>query len=113
MAKRTRHTYSPRKRATILAAAQRDNLTANDVKKKFGVVPVTYYSWRKKEGLTGDRGRKATLPALRNNGAVFTARVQAKVRAIVPRIVRDEVARSLGAFFASSRGPGRPRKVLS
>jgi len=56
---------------------------------------------------------KETLPTLHNNGAVFTARVQAKVRAIVPRIVRDEVARSLGAFFASSRGPGRPRKVLS
>jgi transposase-like protein len=111
MAKRTRHTYAPRTRAAILAAAGRDGLTANDVKKKFGVVPVTYYSWRKKEGLTGPRGRKATLPALRNNGTAFTA-VQAKGRAIMPRIVREEVARSLGAFFASSRGPARPRKAL-
>src|SRR5690348_5039235 len=83
MAKRARHTYAPRQRAAILAAAQRHGLTANDVKKKFGVVPVTYYSWRKKEGLTGPRGRKATLTALRNNGAAFTAQVQAKVRAIM------------------------------
>lgn len=112
MAKRTRHTYTPRKRAAILAVAQRDGLTANDVKKKFGVVPVTYYSWRKKEGLTGPRGRKPTLPALGSNGAVLTAEVQARVRALMPTIVREEVARSLGAFFGSSRGPGRPRKVL-
>ena len=111
MSKRTRHTYAPRQRAAILAAAQRHGLTANDVKKKFGVVPVTYYSWRKKEGLTGPRGRKATLPALRNNGVALTE-VQATVRAIMPKIVREEVARSLGAFFASSRGAGRPRKAL-
>jgi len=102
MAKRTRHTYAPRQRAAILAAAQRHGLTAKDVKKKFGVVPVTYYSWRKKEGLTGHRGRTATLSALRNNGAALTA-VQAEVRAIMPRIVREEVARSLGVFFATSR----------
>jgi transposase-like protein len=112
MAKRTRHTYTPRKRAAILAAAVRENLTANDVKKKFGVVPVTYYSWRKKEGLSGPRGRKPTLPALRNNGAAIAPQVQARVRALMPTIVREEVARSLGAFFGSSRGPGRPRKTL-
>ena len=47
MAKRPRKTYTNEKRAEILAAAQKDNLTANDVKKKFGVTPVTYFSWRK------------------------------------------------------------------
>jgi len=112
MAKRARHTYTSRKRAAILAAAVRENLTANDVKQKFGVVPVTYYSWRKKEGLTGPRGRKPTLSALHNNGVAFTAQVQANVRALMPGIIREEVARSLGTFFASSRGPGRPRKTL-
>ena len=110
MAKRTRHTYTHRKRAAILAAAQRQNLTANDVQKKFGVVPVTYYSWRKREGLIGPRGRK---PApVRSDGAAYPAQVQAQVRALMPRIVREEVDRSLGTFFASRRGPGRPRKVL-
>ena len=112
MVKRTRHTYTARKRATILAVAMRDGLTADDVKKKFGVVPVTYYSWRKKEGLTGPRGRKPTLQALRSNGAALTAQVHAEVRTLMPRIVREEVARSLGTFFASSRGPGRPRKAI-
>ena len=55
MAKRPRKTYTPQKRAEILTAAQKENLTANDVKRKFGVTPVTYYSWRKKEGLVGSK----------------------------------------------------------
>ena len=110
MARRVRHTYTPRTRAAILAAAERENLTANDVKKKFGVVPVTYYSWRKKGGLTGPRGRKPAVQL--GDGAAHTARMQVRVRAMMPRIVREEVARSLGTLFASSRGPGRPRKVL-
>src|SRR5437764_15281863 len=55
MAKRARKTYTEARRTEILAAAQKENLTANDVKKKFGVTPVTYYSWRKKEGVGGRR----------------------------------------------------------
>lgn len=112
MAKRTRHTYTPRRRAAILAAAQRENLTANDVQKKFGVVPVTYYSWRKKEGLVGRRGRKPKWLASSSDGAAHTAQVQARVRALMPGIVREEVARSLWTFFASGRRAGRPRKML-
>ena len=108
MASRVRHTYTPRTRVAILVAAQRENLTANDVRKKFGVVPVTYYSWRKKAGLTGPWGGKPQ----RGDGAAYTARMQVRVRAMMPRIVREEVARFLGTFFPSNRGPGRPRKVL-
>src|SRR5437773_12355871 len=84
MAKRPRKTYTPQKRAEILAAAQRESLTANDVKKKYGVTPVTYYSWRKKEGLVGRRGRRPGLLALSGGGTVAArarAGVEAKVRA--------------------------------
>jgi len=115
MAKRPRKTYTPQKRAEILAAAQRESLTANDVKKKFGVTPVTYYSWRKKEGLVGRRGRRPGLLALSGGGTVATqvrAGVQAKVRAVMPGIVREEVTSYLNTLFASSRRPGRPRKLL-
>ena len=116
MAKRARNTYTPLKRAAILAAAQRGNLTANDVKKKFGVTPVTYYSWRKKEGPVGRRGRRQGLPALSGSSSTLTAQlrtdVRAKVRALVPGIVREEVSSYLSAAFASNRGPGRPRKIL-
>ena len=115
MAKRPRKTYTPQKRAEILAAAQRESLTANDVKKKYGVTPVTYYSWRKKEGLVGRRGRRPGLLALSGGGTVATqvrAGVQAKVRAVMPGIVREEVTSYLNTLFASSRRPGRPRKLL-
>lgn len=116
MAKRARKTYTQQKRAEILAAAQRDNLTANDVKRKYGVTPVTYYSWRKKEGLIGRRGRRPGLIALSGaRGTIATqvrAGVQAKVRAVMPGIVREEVTNYLNTLFASSRRPGRPRKLL-
>jgi transposase-like protein len=116
MAKRPRKSYTPQKRAEILAAAQKSNLTANEVKKKFGVTPVTYYSWRKKEGLVGRRGRRPSLLTQSGAGANIAnqlrAGVQAKVRAIMPGIVREEVTTYLNTLFASHRRPGRPRKLL-
>ena len=115
MAKRARKTYTPHRRAEILTAAQRENLTANDVKKKFGVTPVTYYSWRKKEGLIGRRGRRPGVLSLSGSSGIATqvrAGVQAKVRAVMPGIVREEVTSYLNTLFASGRRPGRPRKLL-
>ena len=116
MAKRARKTYTVQKRAEILAAAQRENLTANDVKKKFGVTPVTYYSWRKKEGLVGRRGRRPGVLTLAGGGGNIAvqvrAGVQAKVRAVMPGIVREEVTNYLNTLFTAHRRPGRPRKTL-
>ena len=95
MAKRERKTYSDSQREEILATAIKDGLTAEDVQKKYGVKPVTYYSWRKKKGIKGPRGRK---PASAKAGVVarsgdlssqVRAGVQAKVRelAALPRLV--------------------------
>ncbi len=117
MAKRPRKTYTAEKRAEILAAATKDNLTANQVKKQFGVTPVTYYSWRKKEGLVGRRGRRPSLLTQGGGDSSIAtqvrAGVQAKVRAVLPNIVREEVTTYLNALFAGpKRGPGRPRKTL-
>ena len=50
--------YTAAERAKVLAAAKAENLTALQIQKKFGVTPVTYYSWRKKSGLTRRRGRR-------------------------------------------------------
>ena len=116
MPKRPRKTYSPQKRAEILSAAQKENLTANDVKRKFGVTPVTYYSWRKKEGLVGRRGRRPSLLTQSGSGNQIAvqvrAGVQAKVRAVMPGIVREEVTNYLNTLFTMHRGPGRPKKML-
>lgn len=93
---------TPAERAKILAAADREGLTALQVQKRFGVKPVTYYSWRKKAGLKGPRGRKpASAPAAgrRMPGAGLEgqvrAGVQARVREILPQVVREEVAQYL------------------
>ncbi len=124
MAKRPKKSYTEKQRQDILDAAAKDDLTAEQVHKKFGVKPVTYYSWRKKRGIVGKRGRRpkaagvnASSPALfagGDLGAQVRAGVQAKVREILPAIVREEVSAYLNALFGAPvrRGPGRPRKVV-
>ena len=72
--------------------------------------PVTYYSWRKKAGIRGPRGRKpavfrAALGAVAGGPltAQVRAGVQAKVREILPAIVREEVASYLDTLFGAGR----------
>src|SRR5881392_2573146 len=91
--RRKRHTYTPQQRTTILAAARKEGLTAAQVQKKFGVTPVTYYSWRKKTGLAARRGRGANSTTSRGPGggdltAQVRSEVQSKIRQILPSIVR-------------------------
>ncbi|MBI1795707.1 MAG: transposase [Candidatus Eisenbacteria bacterium] len=109
-ARRKRHTYTDTQRTTILAAARKDGLTALQVQKKFGVQPVTYYSWRKKGGLVARRGRPAG--GVRPSGDLTQQvrdEVRAKVRQIIPGIVRTEVSGYLSALFGNGRG--RTRRV--
>lgn len=117
MAKRERKTYSDQQRETILATAIKEGLTAEDVQKKFGVKPVTYYSWRKKKGIKGPRGRKpaagraaATGPKMGSDlGSQVRAGVQAKVRELLPGIVREEVERYLDSVFGGKSAAPRRR----
>jgi len=110
-ARKKRKSYTPQERATILAAANRDRLTAAQVQRKFGVTPVTYYSWRKKTGVTRRRG--VSLAAARSvaSGGNLSSQVRLevaqRVRQILPDIVRSEVSTYLNTLFAS--GPGRRR----
>jgi hypothetical protein len=110
-ARRKRQTYTSGQRTAILAAARKESLTALQVQKKFGVTPVTYYSWRKKQGLTRRRGGTVSLVA----GSVgdltqhVRSEVRARVRQIMPGIVRHEVNGYLKQLFGGARG--RPRRV--
>lgn len=110
-ARRKRHTYTSAQRTSILAAARKEGLTALQVQKKFSVAPVTYYSWRKKTGLTRRRGRPVAVAAGPTGGLTQQVRseVRVKVRQILPVIVRTEVSGYLNALFGGRRG--RPRKV--
>ena len=115
MAKRARKKYTVQQRADILSAAQKDGLTAVEVQKRFGVTPVTYYSWRKKEGIVGRRGRRPTGRSSGSSSGDLTTQVregvQAKLRSILPLVVREEVASYLNALFGDGprRRRGRPK----
>jgi transposase-like protein len=107
-ARRKRTVYSLQKRTTILAAAEKEGLTALQVKQRFGVTPVTYYSWRRKY-------RGGAAPVARNGrgrggdlAQQVRSEVQAKVRLILPGIVRSEVSNYLDSLF---RSRGRARSV--
>ena len=124
MAKRTRKRYTNEQKKAILAAAAKDNLTAGQVQQKFGVKPITYYSWRKKTGVAGRRGRPAGRGPGRPPGAgraagggiesMVRSEVQNRVRAMLPDIIRSEVnafvASVLGGGGGRRRRRGRPRK---
>ena len=62
-------TYTEAERLAILATAAAEQMSATDVHQRFGVKPVTYYSWRKKCGLKSPRG-------MRHQGRSAGARVE-------------------------------------
>jgi transposase-like protein len=119
---RKRKRYTAAQRTEVLTAATRDGLTAAQVEKKFGVAPVTYYSWRKKSGVAGRRGRRRATPvAARSAASAVSAKlvdlsthvrqeVGQRVRQILPDIVRSEVSDYLNTLFSGKKGAGRRRK---
>jgi transposase-like protein len=90
----TRKRYSDRQRSEILATANKEGLTAAAVQKKFGVTPVTYYSWRRKAGSPRRRGRPATSGNGSLGGKVRRA-VEARMAATLPGLIDQEVKRYL------------------
>jgi transposase-like protein len=92
--RKRRKRYSEQMKATILGAAEKEGLTAADVQKRFGVVAVTYYSWRKKAKQSG-RGSSSSSSALRQ-------KVREKLARQLPRLVEEEVDRFLKEAFGRS-----------
>jgi transposase-like protein len=117
--RKKRQSYTPQQRDEILAAATRDKLTAAQVKRKFGVTPVTYYSWRKKAGATRRRGGATVSRRGRVGGGgiggelgnQLRAEVQTRVRQMLPDIVRSEVNSYLNSLFSSGSGRKRGQRV--
>jgi transposase-like protein len=107
-AKKKRKRYTPAQRSEILAAAAKQGLTAAQVQKKFGVTPVTYYSWRKKTASAARGGRRGPgRPAGGGLAVQVRSEVQARVREMLPGIVRQEVNGYLDTLFGTRRRGGR------
>lgn len=98
MSKATKR-YTPADRARVLAAAAREGLSGPKAAKKFGISTLTYYTWRKKANTAGSilKTTDGSLAGLVRSG------VRAKVAAIVPGIVRQEVAMYLDRTFGPKR----------
>lgn len=88
--------YSAEKKAEILAAAKKGQLTGAQVRKRFGISTLTFYRWRgpvrgKKRG----PGRPKGSRALRVDHAVVRRAVRVQIAKMLPRIIREEVLRAL------------------
>jgi transposase-like protein len=94
-------------KAKVLAAAKADGLTATDVKKKFGVTPVTYYSWRKKSAAPAGRGQQVGSSSLDRQ---LRSQVNARIGQLLPEIIRSEIDAQLAALFGGSRKQVARRK---
>jgi transposase-like protein len=95
-------------RARILAEARTKGLTAEQVEKKYGVSKWTFYGWRKRTGKarTGfgrAAGRVATV-------AVSQQTLRSEIRAVLPGILREELARALGSVFGGAGVRRRARR---
>ena len=113
-ARRKRMTYTEGQRRTILLAAQKDGLTAAQVQKRFGVKPITYYSWRKKKGVAARRGRRALsiIGSTGDLGIQVRSAVQSRIRQVLPQIVKSEVGSYMSSLFGGGRGRGRRRRSV-
>jgi transposase-like protein len=85
--------YPVHVRKKILAVAEREKLTAEQVQKRFGVSRVTFYKWRGPVG----RGRRPGTPP-RPTAANLEREVRTMVRSVLPRIIRQEVNEALKQF---------------
>src|SRR5688572_21014292 len=93
--------YSAEKKAEILAAAKKDNLTGEQVAKRFGVSTLTFYRWRgpvrgrKKRGRPVGSKNRVAGGRVKVDSAAVRREVQAQVRKLLPQIIREEVAAAL------------------
>jgi transposase-like protein len=112
-ARRKRQSYTPERRVEILITAARDKLTAKQVKARFGVTPVTYYSWRKAASIKRGRGSASVAKGHSSGGGTLgdqlRAEVRRRVRDVLPEIVRAEVSGYLDQSFSSRAGHSNPQ----
>jgi len=96
--KRTIKVRPRAERARILAEARAKGLTAEQVEKRYGVSKWTYYGWKKR---TGTRVATTVRGAVQFKAATPSAEViRREIRAVLPGILREEIARTLGTLFA-------------
>jgi transposase-like protein len=83
------------KKAMILKEAEAKGLTAEQVEKRYGVSKWTFYGWRKRRAKSPARAGVLPLAA-----APSEAMIRRELRAVLPGILRQEIAIALAGIFA-------------
>lgn len=98
MAKKNGKRYTDQERARILADMERNGLTQVAAAKKHGVSAVTIWQW-KRPAKSSKRQARAPRTTSASNGSLdglLRTQVRNHIRQMLPALVRDEVARTLG-----------------
>jgi transposase-like protein len=91
-----RRRYSDAERQRILETARREGLSGPKAAKRFGISTLTFYNWRKKAGRVRRRGPGRPPRAKGGFSDQISAAIRAKVRAMLPHIIDQEIGLALG-----------------
>ncbi len=80
-------------------------MTAAEVEKKYGISRWTFYGWRKRTGPGRSSRRAYSVRGNNTGGSVETLR--SEIRAALPGILREELARAFGSLFQGQGRRGR------
>jgi transposase-like protein len=94
-ARKARKTISRTERNRILSEAKSKGWTAQQVAKKFGISVWTYYGWRKRTGVAKPHVRDAGGRSRVSTTSITSSALRSEIRAVLPGILRDELARTL------------------
>lgn len=89
--------YTEAEKKKIMRIAIREKLTGEDVKRRFGVTPVTFYRW-KKQSLNSSVSEAA---ALNLDESRIRDAIRKRLEEILPRVVHEEVEAYLGKAFGT------------
>jgi len=95
----TSRRYSDAERGRILATAQREHLTGAQVRSRFGISTLTFYTWRKRAGMGQEDKGRVGRPALTGSNPTFEEMIRQEVRArlarILPEILESEITNTV------------------
>lgn len=103
---RKRHRrYTEAQKRRILEAAKREQLTGDQVAKRFGVSALTFYRWRGpvRRRRSGARIAGRSVPRVGDSLAIRD-QVRAGLRRVLPQLIKREVAAVLDDLLGGKRG---------
>ena len=97
--------YSAKERQHVVTPGAKEGLAGEKASQRCGIAMLMCYRWRGPE-----RGRTGRIDprALNQQNVVTRRQVQAEIRRMLPRIIREEVGASLGIVRGA---PSRSRAV--